>query len=70
MRQCAVGIALARILRRERGLGALLVGICPVEYLLLDELAGGERLEGGAGQIEVTIDRNRGSSAFACSTNF
>ena len=44
MRQCAVGIPLARILRAKLGFGALLVGIGPVEYLFLDELARGERL--------------------------
>ncbi len=53
MRQRAVGIALARILRGELGLGPLFIGIGPVENLLLDELAGGKRLERGAGQIEI-----------------
>lgn len=53
LREGTVGIALVGMLGRERSFGALLVGIGPVEYLFFDELAGGERLERCAGQIEI-----------------
>ena len=40
-------------------LGALLVGVGPVEDLLLDELAGREGLEWGAGEVEVGLGGDR-----------
>jgi hypothetical protein len=40
---------------RELLLGALLVGVGPVEDLLLDELARGQRLERRAGEVEVGL---------------
>src|SRR3546814_16051155 len=43
----------------EVGLGALLVGVGPVENLLLDELAGSERLERRAREIEIGERRDR-----------
>ena len=58
LRQRAVGVPLARVLRRELLLGALLVGVRPVEDLLLDELAGGQRLERRAGEVEVRLGRD------------
>ena len=58
LRQRAVGIPLAGVLRRELLLGALLVGVGPVENLLLDELARGQRLERRAGEVEVGLGRD------------
>jgi hypothetical protein len=49
---------LAGLLRRELLLGALLVGVGPVEDLLLDELAGGQRPERRARQVEVGLGRD------------
>ena len=40
-------------------LGALLVGVGPVEDLLLDELTGGQRLERGARQVQVRLGGDR-----------
>jgi hypothetical protein len=45
-------------------LGALLVGVGPVENLLFDELAGGQRLERGAGKIEIRACGDRQKFAF------
>src|SRR3546814_12513972 len=59
LRQRAIGIALVRMLGGEVGLGALLVGVGPVENLLLDELAGSERLERRAREIEIGARRDR-----------
>ena len=43
---------------RELLLGALLVGVGPVEDLFLDELARGQRLERRAGEVEVGLGRD------------
>jgi hypothetical protein len=46
-------------------LGALLVGVGPVENLLLDELARGQRLERRAGEVEVGLGGDgRNSDSF------
>ena len=58
LRQRAVGVPLAGVLRGELFLGALLVGVRPVEDLLFDELARGQRLERRAGEIEVRPRRD------------
>ena len=58
LRQRAVGVPLAGVLGGELFLGALLVGVGPVEDLLLDELARGQRLERRAGEVEVRLGRD------------
>ena len=58
LRQRAVGVPFAGVLGRELLLGALLVGVGPVEDLLLDELARGQRLERRAGEVEVGLGRD------------
>ena len=58
LRQRAVGVPFAGVLRGELFLGALLVGVGPVEDLLLDELARGQRLERRAGEVEVGLGRD------------
>ncbi len=58
LRQRAVGVPFAGVLRRELLLGALLVGVRPVEDLLLDELARGQRPERRAGEVEVRLGRD------------
>ena len=58
LRQRAVGIPLAGVLRGELFLGALFVGVRPVEDLLFDELARGQRLERRAGEVEVGLGRD------------
>ena len=58
LRQRAVGVPLAGVLRGELLLGALLVGVRPVEDLFLDELARGQRLERRAGEVEVRLGRD------------
>ena len=59
LRQRAVGVPLAGVLRGELFLGALLVGVGPVEDLLLDELARGQRPERRAGEVEVGLGGDR-----------
>ena len=59
LRQRAVGVPFARVLRGELLLGALLVGVGPVEDLLLDELARGQRPERRAGEVEVRLGGDR-----------
>ena len=54
LRQRTVGVPLTRIRFGEHFLGALLVGVRPVENLLLDELPRGQRLERRAGEIQVS----------------
>ena len=58
LRQRAVGVPLAGVLGGELFLGALLVGVGPVEDLLFDELARGQRLERRAGEVEVGLGRD------------
>ena len=57
--QRRVRVPLARVLVGELLLGALLVGVGPVEDLLLDELARRERLERRAREVEVGPGRDR-----------
>jgi hypothetical protein len=45
-------VAFAGIVRGELPLGALLVGVRPVENLFLDELPRSERLEGSPREVE------------------
>jgi hypothetical protein len=54
LRQRAVGVPLPGCWRRSL-LGTLLVGVGPVEDLLLDELARRQRLERRAGEVEVGL---------------
>ena len=56
--QRTIRIPLAGALGGEIFLGALLVGVGPVEYLLLDELARSERPERGAGEVEIRFGRD------------
>ena len=58
LRQRAVRVPLAGVLGRERLLGTLLVGIGPIEDLLFNELAGGQRLERRAGEVEIGLGRD------------
>jgi hypothetical protein len=54
LRHRAVGVPFAGVLlTANSSFGTLLVGVGPVENLLLDELARGQRLERRAGEIEV-----------------
>ena len=59
LRQRAVGVPFARVLRRECLLGALLVSVGPVEDLLLDKLARGQRPERRAREVEVRLGGDR-----------
>jgi hypothetical protein len=45
LRQRTVRVPLAGVLSGKLFLGTLFVGVSPVEYLLFDELAGGERFK-------------------------
>ena len=58
LRQRAIGIPLAGVLGGEIFLGALFVGVGPVENLLLDKLARGQRLERRAGEVEIGLGRD------------
>ena len=53
--QGAVGVPLAGIFSGEFLLGSLLVGVGPVEDLLLDEFTGGESFERRAGEIQIRL---------------
>ncbi len=58
LRQRAVGIPPAGVLGGELCLGPLLVGVRPIEDLLLNELARGQRLERRAREVEVGLCRD------------
>ncbi|OQA29695.1 MAG: hypothetical protein BWY59_00135 [Verrucomicrobia bacterium ADurb.Bin345] len=55
LRQRPVGIPQAWIFRGKGLLGSLLIGVRPVEDLLLDKLAGRERLEWRTGEVEIRL---------------
>ena len=57
-RKRLVGVRLPRVIVWPRLLGLLLVGVGPVEDLLLDELAGVERPEGRAREKEVVASHD------------
>ena len=57
--QSSIRISLSRVMFFELVFSPLFIGVCPVENLLLDELAGGQCLERGAGEIEVSLGSDR-----------
>ena len=59
LRECPVRVPGVRLRDGVLGLGALLVGVGPVEDLLLDELTGCQRLERRARQIQVGAGGDR-----------
>src|SRR6185437_13760629 len=66
LRQWAIGIALAGVACNELFLCTLLVSVRPVENLLLDKLARGERLEWRAGKVEVGFRRDGQELSLPC----
>ena len=57
--QCPVGIALLGVLLRELTLGPLLIGVGPVEDLLLDELTCCQSSERSAGEVQIRLCLDR-----------
>lgn len=54
LRESAVGVTFIGVLDGKSFFGSLLVGVRPVEDLFLNELAGGQRFEGGSRQVQVS----------------
>jgi hypothetical protein len=59
LRQYTIRAPLARVFSSKSFLGALFVGICPVEDLFFDELVCGQRPEWCAGEVELGFGRDR-----------
>jgi hypothetical protein len=59
LRQYTIRAPLARVFSSKSFLGALFVGICPVEDLFFDELACGQRPKWCAGEVEIGFGRDR-----------
>mmetsp|Transcript_15294 Transcript_15294/g.36314 ORF Transcript_15294/g.36314 Transcript_15294/m.36314 type:complete len:427 (+) Transcript_15294:4013-5293(+) len=69
LRQCAIRVALVRMRRSEIGLGALFIGVGPVEDLFLDEFTGRQSLEGRARQVQVRPSGDRQKLIFPFGEN-
>jgi hypothetical protein len=59
LRQGSIGVPLGGILGGKIFLGALFVGVGPIEDLFFDELACGQGLEWCAGEVEIGFGRDR-----------